>query len=209
MAYSLNGATPVSVLPFRVRYQGQTYTDPTQWFPLIGAALGWEQVPDSPSGGAEWYDGQWYEMPSYDANLQHRPVWSGTAWSVIDKTLDDRKAEKRAALTSRFTSERDKGVMVNGALIETTPQAQGEVQALLADLQRREAAGESNPTQKIATRSGAVMTATTAVAAALVEGVAAHICAVWENDATLNEAIAAAANNAALDAIDIGAGWPS
>lgn len=148
------------------------------------------------------------------------PTWAGNAytydagvWTVVnqdavDAALERAKQAKRAALKAEFAKARDSGVDFNGVTVQTTPQAQSEVQALFADLQRR-AATETDPVQLIATRSGAVINADEATAGAIVDAVAAHIRAVWSNDATLTASINDAASIADLEAIDVMAGWPS
>jgi hypothetical protein len=128
---------------------------------------------------------------------------------VASKTVEERKAYLNAERTKQFVFHRDRGVTINGASVMTTPQAQGELKALQDDLDARVAGGEPDPTQKIATRAGDVLTVTPALATALVMGVAVHIRAVWDNDAVLQDAINNATTHSALDAIDLTAGWPA
>lgn len=101
--YSKNNGQPVANLPHAERYNGQTYTDPTQWFPLIGAAAGWAEVADRPSPDALWStaDGEWKEKPSHSTETQKPPVWNGQAWTVPSKTLAERKADKIAAIKAK------------------------------------------------------------------------------------------------------------
>jgi hypothetical protein len=84
------------------------------------------------------------------------------------------------------------------------------------DLKLRAAGGEEDPTQDIATSAYVVVPGVTiAMAAAMREAVAAHWRATWARDAALGGAVNAAADDAALDLIDVQAGtidgaggWP-
>ena len=109
--YSKSNGQPVPNLPHRVFYNGRPYTDPTQWFPIVGAALGWAEVPDKPNNDARWStaDGEWKEKPSYNEATQKPPVWTGQAWSVPTKTLAERKANKIAAVEAKAQELIDAG----------------------------------------------------------------------------------------------------
>lgn len=134
-----------------------------------------------------------------DPYLQMGSVYDN---QVQDMTVDERKAVMRRELQAQFVTHRDKGVTVNGARIQTNHDAQQELEALVGKLTR------DGGTQKIRTREGVTITADLAAAMALRDAVAAHISAVWDNDATLGEAITNATTHADLDAIDVTAGWP-
>jgi hypothetical protein len=160
-----------------------------------------------------------YPIQSHAETETHKAVSQAPAYDAGDDTVYDtqlvartvaeRKTYLRAKLVEQFEFHRDKGVTINGASVMTTPQAQSELKALQDDLDGRAAGGESNPTQKIATRAGDVITATPEIAAGLVAGVTVHIRAVWDNDAVLQDAINNATTHSALDAIDLTAGWPA
>lgn len=108
--YSRNNARPVPRLPHRVFYNGRVYTDPAQWFPVIGAAMGWEEVSDRPAN-ARWStaDGEWKEKPSHNKTRQRPPVWNGQAWTVPSKTLAEHKTDKIAAVEAKVQELIDAG----------------------------------------------------------------------------------------------------
>ena len=104
--YSKNNGQPVPNLPHAERYNGRTYTDPAQWFPLIGAAAGWAEVPDRPNNDARWSsaDGAWKSKPSHTPASQNSPVWNGSAWTVPSKTLAEQKTHKIAEVDEKVQS---------------------------------------------------------------------------------------------------------
>lgn len=139
------------------------------------------------------------------------PTKQGDDWvfgyTVVDLPLERAKANMRGELRRLFEKARDSGVTVSGTVIQTTPQAQSEIRSLLDDLKDRAAAGEVDPTQDIATRSGAVLTVTVAIAQQLNDAVATHIRAVRANDAALSRSINSAKSVAALEEIVLETGF--
>lgn len=149
-------------------------------------------------------------------------------WSLVDMgsgeiaaALVARKASMLSALRARFRVVRDQGTTVDfggGPVpIQTTEAAANDIQRLHDDLRLREAAGAVDPTQDIATANYDIVPGVTiAAAGAMREAVAAHWRATWARDAALGAAINAAADDAALDLIDVQAGtidgaggWPT
>lgn len=209
--YSLNGATPVAALPFRVRYNNRSYTDPAQWFPAIGAAMGWAEVADKPSSDARWStnDGEWKEKPSYTPATQHEPTWTGQAWSgPTDKTVAERKTYLKEHATTRFRTKRDAGTSVTissqSVPVSTTHEAAIELDRALAKINRTSPAGTINAV----TRSGNPVPLTDAVATTMIEAIEDHVAACQGNEYSLYVAINSATTHAQLDAIDVTAGWP-
>lgn len=118
-------------------------------------------------------------------------------------TLAELKANKRTDLRRRFQQERDKGVLVNGDLIATTHQARLELAALVENLTA------NGGTQKGVTRSGKRVVFDLATTTALLAAVDAHHAACNAVEYDFDAAIDAAADKAAIDAIDISVGWPA
>lgn len=136
------------------------------------------------------------------------------AETVIDsRTVAEARDQARSALSVEFERRRDAGISVTigeaTAEIATHLAGRSDLSELVALLERRIAAGESAPTQTAATRAGLVFTANLATATALRDAVADYVSKVWAHDATLNAALTAAGTIAAIDAVQIGAGWPS
>lgn len=155
--------------------------------------------------------------PSYDPET-HKPVSTapyldGDTWrnetlaslteQEIADRLDTHKQKKRTALRSKFAQERDKGVLVNGDLIATTHAARIELAALVDNMTA------NGGTQKGVTRAGKRVVFDLATTTALLAAVDAHHAACNAREYDLDEAIEAAAEKAALDAIDISTGWPA
>ena len=154
--------------------------------------------------------------PWYDSEAD--AVYSTT---LEVSTLAERKAAMLSALRARFRVVRDLGTTVDfgsGPVpIQTTEGAGNNIQRLHDDLRLREVVGAVNPTQDIATANYDIVPGVTiAAAGAMREAVAAHWRATWARDAALGAAINAAADDAALDLIDVQAGtvdgaggWPT
>jgi hypothetical protein len=156
--------------------------------------------------------------PTFTPNAVNETIVK--AWVVTDFTLAEQKAAMLGTLRARFQAVRDAGTTINfgtgDVAIRTTPEAKSDVESLHDDLLLREAGGEVDPTQDIATSEYVVVPGVTiAMAADMREAVAAHWRATWARDAALGAAIQAAADGAALDLIDVQAGsidgaggWP-
>lgn len=154
--------------------------------------------------------------PSYDPET-HKPVSTapyldGDMWrnetlaSLTEQEIADRldtyKQNKRAALRSKFSQERDKGTLINDNLISTTHQARLELAALVENLT------VNGGTQKGVTRSGKRIIFDLSTATAALAAVDAHhaICNATEYD--LDAEIDAATTKEELEAIDLSVGWP-
>ena len=120
---------------------------------------------------------------------------------VVEMSVAERKTAMRRELQRKFVEARDKGVIVNGAKIQTTHNAQQELEALVGKLAR------DGGSQNIRTREGVTITADFDTATLLRNSVANYISNVWANDATLGEAIDNATTIEQLAAIDLSAGW--
>lgn len=118
-------------------------------------------------------------------------------------TLDETKARKITALSAEFTARRNAGVTVSGNLYATTNDGHQELKALKERLDR------VGGTQKAVTRAGDKIDANAAQATAIFNAVDDYIAACWTREYDLRVEIDAAADKAAIDAIDISVGWPA
>lgn len=204
--YSKNNGQPVPRLPNRVFYNGGTYTDPDQWFPAIGTALGWAEVDD---------------RPSHNPATQRPPVWNGSAWTVPSKTLAERKADKIAAI------KRKSGALIAAGFTYAIP---GENpldphtysildadQANMLAVQVRFAKGGTNHHGGFwRCTSNHNVTMSDAEVQAFFDAAYAYKMGVIRNAGALTDAARTAANITALNLIDVDAGtnngsggWPS
>jgi hypothetical protein len=190
MLYSQNGAYPAP-LPFRVRLSnGQTRTNPESFTPSEIAAWGFVAV-SAP--------------PSFDPNTEALS-WTGSAWSVTARSVADRKTEMKSALRSEFAARKAAGKTITidstDIAFATDDSAHQQLKALSDRL------ASEGGTQKAVTRSGARINVTAAQAAAVFSAIDDYQAACWTREYDLDAAIDAAADHAALDAIDVTAGWP-
>jgi hypothetical protein len=196
--YSLKKAEPVVSLPWGFRHNGFNYTDPEQWFPLIGAAAGWVDVGDP---------------PAVDSSTHHPARWNSQTgqWEMPAKTVSERREEVRAEVTVLFNQYSNSSTVILNAAIQTDRDAQGDLVRLRDRLQARTDAGEVDPVQQIATKSGVYIEATLAIATTLVDGVTAYTEQLWARDAVLNQQLDLATTVADINAIQatINTGWPT
>jgi hypothetical protein len=196
--YSLSNAEPVAALPWDFRHNGINYTDPMQWFPVIGAAAGWVDVGNP---------------PAVDSSTHHAARWNSLTgqWETPTKTVDERREEVRAEVTALFNQYSNSSTMILGAAIQTDRDAQGDLVRLRDRLQARTDASEVDPVQQIATESGVYIEATLAIATALVDGVTAYTEQLWARDAVLKNQLNLATTVAEINAIQatINTGWPT
>jgi hypothetical protein len=125
-----------------------------------------------------------------------RALWA--AAELAKRSASARKAELAAI---RYAKEVG-GIVVGGIAVTTDRETQAKL--IAARILAKE---NASYTVNWKTAAGFVsLNATVIVAVA--DGVGAHIQACFDREATLSAAIDAAANQAALDAIDLTTGWP-
>lgn len=221
--YSLNNTAPVFALPHRVRYNGRTYTDAAQWFPAIGAALGWAEVPDKPNATARWStnDGEWKSKPSHNAVTHNEPVWTGQAWSTPTKTLNERKADKAAAINRKadalVTAGFTYAIPGEDPLDPHTYAILDDDQANMLAVQVRFAKGGTNHHGGFwRCTSNHNVTMSDAEVQAFFDAAYAYKMGIIRNAVVLSDAVRTAANVSALNLINVEAGtndssggWPS
>lgn len=220
--YSLNNGQPVPRLPHRVFYNGRVYTDPAQWFPAIGTALGWEEVPDRPAD-ARWStaDGEWKSKPSHNQATQNPPVWTGQAWSVPNKTLAERKADKATAIKRKADALVAAGftyaIPGESPLDPHTYAILDDDQANMLAVQVRFAKGGTNHHGGFwRCTSNHNVTMSDAEVQAFFDAAYAYKMGMIWNAVVLSDAVRTAANVSALNLIDVDAGtndstggWPT
>jgi len=221
--YSKNNGQPVPQLPNAERYNGRTYTDPSQWFPLIGAAAGWAEVPDRPNNDARWStaDGEWKEKPSHSETTQNPPVWNGQAWSVPTKTLNEQKADKAAAIKRKADALVAAGftyaIPGEDPLDPHTYAILDNDQANMLAVQVRFAKGGTNHHGGFwRCTSNHNVTMSDAEVQAFFDAAYAYKMGIIRNAVVLSDAVRTAANVSALNLINVEAGttdssggWPS
>lgn len=144
-------------------------------------------------------------------------VWDGSAWSYASGNvgLDARKARMKAdvdALEAEKTYAGfgyDFGVPYGVKTLQTREQDRPNWLAVaqVASLQIAQGGGDL-PLRTIRTADNTNVPVTANQALAAMLGMQAHLGAILERSWTLKDAIDAAADHDALDAIDINAGWP-
>ena len=157
-----------------------------------------------------WGEGiAWTPTLSINTNIESENFGLSTlTYTARTPTAAEVGAEREAAyqtLRSQFQSARDAGVTINGARIETTPQAQTEIKSLRDFL----AGQPGGTTQTFRTRAGDTVTADLATAEAILAAVETRISGVWANDAALGAQLDAAIDIPAIRAIDLSQGWPA
>lgn len=135
-----------------------------------------------------------------DAELAARGLTPGSPPAL---TLAEQKAEKLEALAAyRFDIEKG-GTTLAGSFVATDEKTRSVLTA--ARIKARE---DADFTVNYKFGPGQFATLTAAQIIAIADGVAAFIQACFDREKALSDLIVAAANQTALDAIDITAGWP-
>lgn len=120
-------------------------------------------------------------------------------------SLADRKAQMAAAVRARRWQVETGGIIVSGAPIRTDESSQAKISGAVALF-------DNDPTLTAIdweAQPGVWVTLDETAMRAIGVAVGRHVQACFSNARSLIEAINAAAGDAALDAIDIGAGWPA
>lgn len=122
---------------------------------------------------------------------------------LVDIPLEDLRAAKLAALAERRWQAETGGTMVAGTPIKTDAESTGKITAAYVQ-------ASANPafTVRWKVDTGVFVTLDAATIIAIGDAVTAHVQACFDNEDVLTTAILAAEDAAALDAIDIEAGWP-
>ncbi len=151
--------------------------------------------------------GKWQTVtgPHQDPEvIDHDAKTVTRVWSVRDWTVDEVKTDLLAQNHQQFLKARDKGVMVGGVLVGTSPDQQSQISTLVAGFKGK----PEGTAQRIATASGFVGYIDAATAKAFQDAQAAYLSQVWETDANHIQDISDATTIAQLELIDINAGWP-
>ena len=126
-------------------------------------------------------------------------------WTITDFTFAELKAAKLQALADRRWEAETGGVMVGGALIRTDATSQGKITGAVSLFQ-------ADPTLAAIdweAQPGVFVALDAATMTAIGIAVGRHVQACFSHAKAFSLAIDAAADIAALDAIDINQGWPS
>jgi hypothetical protein len=144
-------------------------------------------------------------MPGATA-VDERPspdhTWNGSGWDAPSLTV--LKAQKLEALRVRRNVARDGGIVVSGTAIPTDEQTR----TVLTGVRLKTVTDTpfSVPDWKVSNGVFASLNETQIIA--ISDAVAAHVQACFTRERQLTDLINAATTAAALDAIDIDAGWP-
>ncbi len=146
-----------------------------------------------------------HEKPSFDEATHNAPNWNGSAWVVPSKSVAERKTWLKAKATEKFREMRDAGTTYSGTPISTTHDAIVELREGLEKINSTMPAGTIN----VVTRSGAKLTLGSVNTHQIITAIQDYVADCQEREHALHTAIDAAADHAALDAIDINSGWPT
>jgi len=125
--------------------------------------------------------------------------------TLEDIPLDELKADKLAALAQRRWEAETGGVTVNGALIRTDATSQAKITGAVSLFQ----ADETLTSMDWEAQPGVFVELDATAMTAIGIAVGRHVQACFSNGRALSEAISAASDATALDAIDINQGWPA
>lgn len=133
-------------------------------------------------------------------------AWVGGGWVIVPEPdrLVASRAAKLAALAERRWQAETGGAVVAGTPIKTDAQSTGKITAAYV-----QATANPSFTARWKVDTGVFVTLDAATIIAIGDAVTSHAQACFDNEDVLTTAILAAEDAAALDAIDIDAGWPS
>lgn len=156
-------------------------------------------------GEAEGIGGGWTRSAPPDVGAGEHARWNGAGWSIVSsgELLAEMKATKLAALAARRWQAETGGIVVGGLSVKTDEDTQRKITgAYVQALQ--------NPsfTVKWKIATGVFVTLDDATILVIGDAVTAHIQSCFDKEADLTADILAAADEAALDALDIESGWP-
>ncbi len=129
--------------------------------------------------------------------------WTGAEWALQPKPLANLKSEKVAALASKRWQVETGGIVVGGATIATDRESQSLIDGAYAGALRH-----PGTVIKFKGVDGWV-TLDAATMIAIGDAVFFHVQACFAREEELAAAIDAAADEPALDTIDIEVGWPA
>lgn len=160
-------------------------------FNADNARLDYADLPENWTGAVWAYDGEWSiaDQAEHDAHV-----------AAITPSIGEQKQVKLTHLAALAKTKLEGGTIINGLRVSTDADAKG----LLA-------LGKigNKASRKIVTSSGQKATLTAAQFDGLVAAVDTFGQAVMDRHYDLIGAIEAAADQAALDAVDIDSGWPN
>lgn len=128
--------------------------------------------------------------------------WTGTEWTLPPKPLADLKLEKLAALAAKRWQVETGGIVVGGAAIATDRDSQSLIDGAYAGALRH-----PDTIIKFKGVDGWV-TLDAATMIAICDAVFFHVQACFAREEALASVISVAIDQAAIEAIDIDAGWP-
>lgn len=158
----------------------------------IGRYIGGFDGAESPEGAIE------VPIAPDDA----RQIWNGTSWLL---TLDDACAAKLAVLAAKRWAVESGGIIIGGASVDTDAVSQAKITGAVSLFEK------DGSLQSIdwKTQSGAWASISAAAMTAIGVEVGRHVQACFSREKALAALILAASDHAALDAVDIEAGWPA
>lgn len=155
----------------------------------VGSYLGGFDGAEPPEGAIE------VPTAPFDARL----TWNGSGWG----TLEDLRDAKLAALAEKRWQVETSGIAISGMPIFTDDRSK-----LMITGARIKADADANFTTQWVAADGSIVTLAAAQIIGISDAVLAHVDACFARFAVLAMAIQVAADEAALDAIDINADWP-
>jgi len=195
--YSLNGADPAPLPKSHLAADGTNYTALAALPDAVLSGLGYVAATGA---------------PAFNPNT-HKQSWDGAAWATATLTTEETAArvasvrvKKLDALRAEYRRRSQAGITFNSIPIATTPDAVAEIK----ELKDAYADGSLTGTNKVTTRSGKVISMTSALATALYQQAVAHKAAHQAAESAHAEYINDPARTAQEIADrDITTGWPS
>lgn len=150
--------------------------------------------------------GDWTRVTPPDISDGEYAEWTGASWVVVDAgdLFANRKTAKLASLAAKRWQVETGGIIVAGMPIKTDEDTQRKITGAYVQVTR-----DPSFVVKWKVAPGVFIDLDAATIIAIGDAVTAHIQACFANEAALTAAILAAADIAALDAIDIESGWPA
>jgi len=123
----------------------------------------------------------------------------------VDRPLAELKSEKQEAIRALRWQRETGGIVVGGVPIRTDEKSQAKLNGAVSLFGLDPAMTEISSWEAV---PGVFVSLSKAQIDGIAVAVGAHVQACFNRSRVLSEAVAAAADKAALDAIDITAGWP-
>lgn len=157
--------------------------------------------------------GQQYFVPN-DPNNTQRAAYNvflaqGGNPLAVSMNLAQAQARALSLLAGIRYKQQTGGTVINGAAIKTDPESLTLINGAKDYIDACAAAGQQNTVVNFKTSTGAFVTLNQAQMTGIALAVAAHVQGCFSNEGALTVAINAAATVAAVQAIDLNAGWPA